>query len=217
MVKILKKKGGSKLPVLRIVQALVVGVLCLYVAFVLNGPAATCNKLLNNPKNTESTNDNAMVRVKNEGEAPTIGYAVSITGCGSDPLEEGAAVLKHSIHLASVHGNMGGRYDYKIYAIYHPDAAKCASTLAPLGYEMLERQTPVKVSDIEGEFLRSKIENNGCCGEKELIKLEAYTLTDHGELNLGGSLLYGYPVFKMSVLIKSQHFSILFFLSASFV
>jgi len=51
--------------------------------------------------------------------------------------------------------------------------------LEKLGYTLLERETPVAVEDIKGDFLRKKIADNGCCGEKELIKLEAYTLTDH--------------------------------------
>jgi hypothetical protein len=105
-----------------------------------------------------------------------IGYAVSVTGCGSDPLSEGAAVLKHSIHLAHA---QSGKYSYQIYALYHPHAAACVSDLADLGYALLERTTPVAVADIRGEFLRTHIEKNGCCGEKELIKLEAYTLTQH--------------------------------------
>mmetsp|Transcript_56793 Transcript_56793/g.63614 ORF Transcript_56793/g.63614 Transcript_56793/m.63614 type:complete len:507 (+) Transcript_56793:119-1639(+) len=109
----------------------------------------------------------------------TIGWAVSITGCGSDPITEGAAVLKHSIHLSSIYGNANGRYNYKMYAIYHPDAIKCAKTLETLGYELVKRETPVAVKDIQGEYLKSKIKKNGCCGEKELVKLEAYTLTQH--------------------------------------
>jgi len=112
-------------------------------------------------------------------DAETIGWAVTITGCGSDPITEGAAVLKHAIHLSSIHGNAGGRYDYKMYAIYHPDGEACALTLKDLGYELIQRETPVSVKDIEGKFLREKIESNGCCGEKELVKLEAYTLTGH--------------------------------------
>lgn len=112
-------------------------------------------------------------------DATTIGYAVTITGCGKEPITEGAAVLKHSIHLASIHGNMGGRYDYQMYAIYHPEALKCAKTLESLGYKLVERETPVAVKDIQGDYLRTKIEDNGCCGEKELVKLEAYTLTQH--------------------------------------
>ena len=112
-------------------------------------------------------------------DAVTIAFAVSVTGCGSDPLTEGAAVLKHSIHRASVQGHLGGRYNYKMYAIYHPQAETCAKTLESLGYELLERETFINVKDIEGEFLRTHIEKNGCCGEKEFIKLEAYTLIQH--------------------------------------
>ena len=48
-----------------------------------------------------------------------------------------------------------------------------------MGYELFERDTPVALEDIRGEFLRSRIESNGCCGEKELIKLEAYTFTQY--------------------------------------
>ena len=94
----------------------------------------------------------------------TIGFAVTVTGCGSDPITEGAAVLKHSIHLASVHGNIGGRYDYQMYAIYHPDGEDCAMPLKDLGYTLVRRETPVAVKDIEGDFLRENIEKNGCCG-----------------------------------------------------
>ena len=109
----------------------------------------------------------------------TIGFAVTITGCGSDPITEGAAVLQHSIHLASVHGPWGGKYEYHLYAIYHPDGEVCALPLADLGYTLLKRETPVQVKDIKGDFLRQNIERNGCCGEKELVKLEAYTLVQH--------------------------------------
>jgi len=116
--------------------------------------------------------------LKKEAEA-TIAFAVSITGCGSDPITEGAAVLKHSIHRSSIHGNLDGRYDYKLFAIYHPSAEECALPLQELGYNMMKRDVFVQVSDIQGDFLRSHIETNGCCGEKELIKLEAYTLTDY--------------------------------------
>lgn len=107
----------------------------------------------------------------------TIAYAISVTGCGSDPITEGGAVLKHSIHLNSIHG--AGRYNYALFAIYHPSAVSCALPLKALGYELLEREVFVNVADIKGDFLRNKIEQNGCCGEKELIKLEAYTLTDY--------------------------------------
>mmetsp|Transcript_31771 Transcript_31771/g.46857 ORF Transcript_31771/g.46857 Transcript_31771/m.46857 type:complete len:434 (+) Transcript_31771:43-1344(+) len=125
------------------------------------------------PSNLKKTSSADLSR-KKENKA-TIGYAVSITGCGSDPLSEGAAVLKHSIHQASEKGS----YDYKMYAIVHPNGEECGSQLSNLGYTVLIRETPVAVKDIKGDFLREKIESNGCCGEKELIKLEAYTIVQH--------------------------------------
>lgn len=110
---------------------------------------------------------------KNSNGAPVIAFAVSVTGCGEDPFSEGAAVLKYSIHKQMA----AGKYDYKMFAIYHPDAKECVQPLADLGYELVERETPVKTEEIEGDTLRNKIEKNGCCGSKELIKLEALTLT----------------------------------------
>jgi hypothetical protein len=109
----------------------------------------------------------------------TVAFAVSITGCGADPITEGAAILRHAIHRASVHGPLGGRYDYELFAIYHPQAKECATPLQQLGWNLLERPVFVNVTDIRGDFLRERITKNGCCGEKELIKLEAYTLTDY--------------------------------------
>lgn len=117
--------------------------------------------------------------VKQE-QKKTIGYAATITQCGSDGdvvfhIAEGAAVLAHSIKMA----HEKSPYDYQIYAIYHPQAEGCAHLLQALNYTLVPRDTPVKVNDIKGNFLRERIENNGCCGEKELIKLEAFTLTQH--------------------------------------
>jgi hypothetical protein len=40
-------------------------------------------------------------------------------------------------------------------------------------------ETPITVSEISNDFLRTKIVDNGCCGEKELIKFYAYTLVEH--------------------------------------
>ena len=35
------------------------------------------------------------------------------------------------------------------------------------------------MNEIEGEYLREKVPKNGCCGEKEFVKLHAYTLVQH--------------------------------------
>ena len=101
---------------------------------------------------------------KGRDGATVIPFVVSMTKCGQDPFMEGAAVLKYSIHQNSIHGS--GRYDYKMIAIHHPDAAECAKHLEDLGYELLERKTPVKVEEIQADFLRERIEKNGCCGSK---------------------------------------------------
>jgi hypothetical protein len=109
-----------------------------------------------------------------------VAFAVSVTACGAESLmTDAAAVLKHSIHRASVHGPLGGRYDYDCIAIYHPQAHDCAVRLKELGWTPLEREILVNVSDIRGEYMRNSISGTGCCGEKEFLKLEAYTLTDY--------------------------------------
>jgi hypothetical protein len=66
-----------------------------------------------------------------------------------------------------------------MYALVHPSAESCGRKLESLGYKIILRDVPVKLEEIQGEALRSKIQDNGCCGEKELVKLEAFTLTQH--------------------------------------
>ncbi|KAL3782470.1 hypothetical protein HJC23_002221 [Cyclotella cryptica] len=120
----------------------------------------------------------------------TIGYAITVSGCPKDDgsrgdfgagITDGAAVLKHSIHMNSIrNAESGSKYDYKMYALVHPEAEHCARpTLEPLGYEVLVRNVPVRLQDIRGDYLREKVPKNGCCGEKEFVKLHAYTLVDH--------------------------------------
>jgi hypothetical protein len=123
----------------------------------------------------------------------TIAYALSLTGCGegstagsghssfaSVGLFDGPAVLKHSIHENSIHVKPNEtQYDYHLVAFVHPSAVECSHGLANLGYEILVRETPVNVSHIEGDFLRTHVVKSGCCGEKEFIKLWAYTLDDY--------------------------------------
>jgi len=133
------------------------------------------------------------------GAKATIGYAVTVSGCPKDDgshgdfgagISDGAAVLQHSIHLNSIRNTSPqqpqqpqrhkSRYDYKMYALVHPTAESCArSALEPLGYEVLLRDDPVPVSEIEGDYLRTKVPSNGCCGEKEFVKLHAYALVQH--------------------------------------
>lgn len=94
----------------------------------------------------------------------TIGVASTVTGCGSDPFVDGAAVLKYSFDVHSK--SEGSKFKYKHYIMYHPDARECVLPLEALGYTLLERPTPIKVEDIRGDGgLRERIVTNGCCGE----------------------------------------------------
>ena len=117
----------------------------------------------------------------NTRESSKIAYVVTITACPRSQqnrtgperpnflVEDSAAVLQYSIHRNYRRGDGSGRYDYQMYAIYHPQAIACALPLADLGYTLLQRDTPVKVKDIRGQYLRENIEKGGCCGEKELL------------------------------------------------
>ena len=127
----------------------------------------------------------------NQHRATTIAYVVTITSCegherdNTFQIVEGASVLRHSIHMNSIrsqntsNNNTSSIYDYQLYAFYHPDAVACAIPLLEFGYIIEARPTPVQVADIQNPLLRERIVKNGCCGEKELIKLEAFTLTSY--------------------------------------
>ena len=94
----------------------------------------------------------------------TIGVASTITGCGSEPFVDGAAVLKYSLDVHSKSAE--SKYKYKTYIFYHPSAKECVLPLENLGYTLLERPTPIKVEEIGGDgFLRERIVVTGCCGE----------------------------------------------------
>jgi len=110
-----------------------------------------------------------------------IAYAISITNCGDRHMIDGAAVLKHSIYLSSIHREeSGSRYSYQMIAFVHPQADSCSSDdLRYLGYDVLIRDVPFNVTDIQGKYLREHIVKGGCCQEKEFLKLYAYTLLDY--------------------------------------
>ena len=116
----------------------------------------------------------------------TIAYTVTLTGCGKNDkrysaqdamglVNQGAAVLAHSVAMA----HDASPYGYKMYALVHPAAKECAAHLPRLGYTVLIRNTPFDKSDIRRTFLRENIDKASCCGEKEFVKLYAYTLVDH--------------------------------------
>eukprot|EP00586_Coscinodiscus_wailesii_P009707 CAMPEP_0172510092 /NCGR_PEP_ID=MMETSP1066-20121228/226140_1 /TAXON_ID=671091 /ORGANISM="Coscinodiscus wailesii, Strain CCMP2513" /LENGTH=396 /DNA_ID=CAMNT_0013288921 /DNA_START=402 /DNA_END=1592 /DNA_ORIENTATION=+ len=126
------------------------------------------------PRTTPKKNDQDPPATTTSTKKPTIAYVISITACGSDTsLIDGATVLSHSITLSR------SSYPHKLYAIVHPDARDCASPLRHVGFTVLIRDVPVPVAEISSDFLREKVVTNGCCGEKEYIKLWVYSLVEH--------------------------------------
>ena len=127
----------------------------------------------------------------------TIAYCISVTSCGEkvDGITEGAAVLAHSIRRQK---SQGSRYDAKLYAFVHPVAKHCAADkLQRLGYQVEIRETPINATKIKGEFLRRTIQIRGCCQEKELLKLYAYTLSEPVAVHLDVDFLILKPLDKL--------------------
>jgi hypothetical protein len=109
---------------------------------------------------------------------PIIAYAATVTLCGD--FYDGAAVLAHSIKEAHSGVTYPTSYpSYRLILFLHPEAGDCAPHFESIGWEVLVRDTPLKVDEIQGDNLRTKIEANGCCGEKELVKFWAYTLVEY--------------------------------------
>ena len=116
------------------------------------------------------------------GSKAVIAYAISITSCpvNTTTVFDGPAILSHSIHQVSIRKNSSlSKYDYGLYAFIHPKATNCSHLLEFLGYEVLIRDIPFSLDDIQTESYKKQIEEDGCCGSREFLKLWAYTLSDH--------------------------------------
>jgi len=97
-----------------------------------------------------------------------LAYVITITKDG--PFQDGAAVLAYSI-MKYAHSSP---YDISLVAFVHPNVTSSRSGLRQLGFHVIEVPTPVNTSAIRFDFLREKIDKNGCCGAAELIKLTSY-------------------------------------------
>jgi hypothetical protein len=114
----------------------------------------------------------------------TVAYAVSFIKCGdfqthSAGLTDASLVLRHSIHKISKRNpDSGSNYDYKMYAIVHRQAEECSKVLQQTGFEVMIVDPPLNDNEIQGDYLRSHIKKEWCCGNDEWIKLYAYTLPE---------------------------------------
>lgn len=97
-----------------------------------------------------------------------LAFIITITKDGF--FQDGAAVLAYSI----LKNTQKSDYDISFIAFVHPNVTSSRDGLTKLGYHVVEVPTPVNTSAIRFDFLREKIDRNGCCGAAELIKLNAY-------------------------------------------
>lgn len=137
---------------------------------------------LSSPRST--TKSSAMIAVKTEAPRPKmeVAYAISITSCPTNTTSviDGPAVLAYSIHHVSKRYNASiSKYDYKLYAFIHPSAQNCTNFLTTLGYQVQIRDLPFSANEIRSDYYQTAIEEQGCCGSKEFLKLWAYTLVQH--------------------------------------
>lgn len=95
-------------------------------------------------------------------------YAITITKDGF--FQDGAAVLVYSIMKYSWNAS----YDISFVAFVHPNVTTSRPGLQKLGFHVIEVPIPINATAIKFDFLREKINKNGCCGASELIKLTSY-------------------------------------------
>lgn len=107
-----------------------------------------------------------------------IAYAISITKDGF--FQDGAAVLAYSILQNSRHYT--DAFDISLVAFVHPLVSQARPLLQKIGYHVIETPMPINITAIPYKFLREKINNNGCCGASELIKLNMYRLLQYDKV-----------------------------------
>ena len=106
--------------------------------------------------------------------AKRVAVAVTLTKDGDDSTYlDGAAVLSYSARKYIT------RFPVDLVALVHPRVQKARPVLRAFGFRVIEKQLRFNSSVIEGEYLRSVIDESGCCGMDELIKLSAWELTEY--------------------------------------
>ena len=70
-------------------------------------------------------------------------------------------------------------FDIGLLAFVHPNVSSSRPLLIQMGFQVIVAPTPINTSAIRYEFLRTKIDKNGCCGASELIKLNSYRMIEY--------------------------------------
>jgi len=153
-------------------------------------------KGLNNSILTSSHSEMALTRAR-----PSIAYCISISFCmpnqiySMSSINEGAAVLAHSIQQIHEHSN----YDYKLYAIVFSSGRtrECSKHLVNYGYELFEQEIPIDIKELKEtkpSFFKL-LKERGCCGARELMKLIPFQFVQHDlVMHLDNDMIFLQPI-----------------------
>ena len=191
--RLLTRTTGNQKLVIFFLASVLVRYFCLYLtdddglklqlAAISSVGASPATSALNQPKGITGNLLEDTNAKKVDGEhVTTIGYAVSFLQCSSKvtqtssgTLVDASLILRHSVHTQ----HAKSRYDYKMYALVHPQAVDCSKLLGQVGFQVIVVEPPVLQSEIQGEYLRKSIHKEWCCGADEFIKLHAYDKIPH--------------------------------------
>ena len=84
---------------------------------------------------------------------------------------------KFCAEFTSIHRHVD--FDISLLAFVHPNVSSSRPLLTQMGFQVIVAPTPINTSAIRYEFLRTKIDKNGCCGASELIKINSYRLIEY--------------------------------------
>lgn len=198
-------RRGSLLAAIFLILSVVIA-LNLYIvqrAFVAQNTSTTggSDGVVLNTRNRVDERQRETSLEEEERRRPVVAYATTITKCGAPDFHtaeiwrglngilDPAAVLRRSVETVSYPANPSARYGFKMYAIFHVSDADspCAAAFRRVGYEVVPKELPVPnalphflgyYKKLNNESYRL-IEQDGCCGERELLKLSLFELVDH--------------------------------------
>ncbi len=126
-------------------------------------------------ENQKTSNNSKVLNIPQSTEPRRKHYAFVITITKDGFFLDGAAVLAFSILKYSWNAS----YFISFVAFVHPNVTLARPGLRRLGFHVIEVPIPVNTTAIQFDFLREKINKNGCCGSAELIKLSSYRLLQY--------------------------------------
>ena len=132
---------------------------------------------------SEAKNTTTTTTLLANGPKAIVAYVWTLTSCNdvqssTEGLLDAALVLRYSVERIS-HPHSNSRYGHHMYVLVHPEATGCTRLLEHAGYTVLVKEPPVRASEIRSVHLRETVDQDGCCGSKEFVKLYAYDLAPH--------------------------------------